>query len=99
MKQKFAATDFNGDSSLDKAEFEAFQFPRYNKKVLFLWHKEMFLHFDKDRDGKITFNEYLEYQGLNESEMEAQQLQVKIFHNYNCNWGKNNNYNYFIVNI
>ena len=86
MKQKFAATDFNGDGALrhfrkfqnietsqiskffieifnqvSRLEFEAFQFPRFDKRVQFLFHKEMFLAFDKDLSGEITFDE-LAYQ-------------------------------------
>ena len=76
MKQKFAATDFNGDGKLDLAEFEAFQFPRFNKKVKFLWKKEMFLHFDGDSDGKVTYQEFLTYQGLDESTMSMQEIEV-----------------------
>jgi hypothetical protein len=33
MKQKFSASDFNGDGKVDIVEFEAFQFPRYDLRT------------------------------------------------------------------
>ena len=49
-------------NQVSRLEFEAFQFPRFDKRVQFLFHKEMFLAFDKDLSGEITFDEYLAYQ-------------------------------------
>jgi len=61
---------------LDVTEFEAFQFPRFNKKVKFLWKEEMFLHFDEDKDGNVDFKEFLEIQGLNEAGISKEKLEV-----------------------
>ena len=74
MKERFKFCDFDESGSLDMGEFETFQFPRFDKKAVVFWHKEMFATLDKNKNEKVDFGEFILYQGI---ELESLSEQVK----------------------
>jgi len=56
--QRFAAADGNGDGLLNETEFHAFAYPATHDVVIKVETGHQFENFDRDGDGRISFEEY-----------------------------------------
>jgi Ca2+-binding EF-hand superfamily protein len=56
---RFAAADWNGDGLLNETEFHAFAYPVSHDMVLKVETMHHFEIFDKDRDNRISFEEFI----------------------------------------
>jgi len=61
--KKFKVADLNGDGFLDKTEFSHTAFPDTHDAVLSLVAAVGFKGLDKDKDGGLTFDEFLHHAG------------------------------------
>lgn len=57
--KRFAAADWNGDGLLNETEFHAFAYPVSHDTVLKVETMHHFEIFDKDRDNRISFAEFI----------------------------------------
>ena len=58
-KEKFERADRNKDGNLNEAEYSAFLHPYNHDHMRDLELKEILLDYDKNKDGAISFDEFL----------------------------------------
>ena len=58
-KEKFERADKNKDGNLDEAEYATFLHPYNHEQMRDLELKEILLDYDKNKDGAISFEEFL----------------------------------------